>query len=234
MKILMLDIETKPTIAYVWKMWDENIAPEQIIEEGGMICFCAHWYGEKDYMFFSDWKEGHPNVVKAAHKLLSEADAVVTYNGDKFDLPKLRGEFLRYGLDPIPPVTSIDLIKTVKKLGFVMNRLGYIGPLLRVGAKIKHEGFALWRGVMEGNEKSQRKMEKYCKEDVKLLTRLYTLIFPYIHNHPHLADTNPEACGACESTRIHNRGFRRTKYFKIQRLQCQDCGSWQDGQRVKI
>lgn len=234
MKILMLDIETKPTVAYVWKMWDENIAPEQIIEEGGMICFCAHWHGTKEYMFFSDWQNGHEKVVHAAHKLLSEADAVVTYNGDKFDIPKLRGEFLRYGLPPVPPLTSIDLIKTVKKLGFVMNRLGYIGPLLRVGAKIKHEGFSLWRGVMEGNEKAQKKMEKYCKEDVKLLTRLYKVVMPYIHNHPHLAEANPEACGACESTRVHSRGWRRTKYFKIQRIQCQDCGSWQDGQRTKV
>jgi hypothetical protein len=38
-KILMLDIETKPATAYVWRAFDENISPEQIVDNGGTICF---------------------------------------------------------------------------------------------------------------------------------------------------------------------------------------------------
>src|SRR3546814_5581125 len=79
-------------------------------------------------------------MVVALHKLLSEADAVVTYNGDRYDIPKAMGEFVLEGLMPPPPPTSIDLMKAVKKLGFVMNRLAFIGPLLKVGQKVKHEG----------------------------------------------------------------------------------------------
>src|SRR3546814_16456045 len=83
-------------------------------------------------------------MVVALHKLLSEADAVVTYNGDRYDIPKAMGEFVLEGLMPPPPPTSIDLMKAVKKLGFVMNRLTFIGPLLKVGKKVKQEGFPLW------------------------------------------------------------------------------------------
>src|SRR3546814_9474335 len=78
-------------------------------------------------------------MVVALHKLLSEADAVVTYNGDRYDIPKAMGEFVLEGLMPPPPPTSIDLMKAVKKLGFVMNRLAFIGPLLKVGQKRSEE-----------------------------------------------------------------------------------------------
>lgn len=232
-KTLMLDIEWAPAVAYVWRMWDENISPDQLIDEGGLLCFCAHWHGSKDYMFFSNWKDGHEAMAQAALSLLSEADAVVTYNGDKYDLPKLRGAIILAGLTPPPPPTSIDLLKTVKKFGFVMNRLAYIGPLLEVGSKMKHEGFSLWRSVVEGDPKAQARMERYCIQDVKVLDKLYKRIFPFIDNHPHLGD-NKGACGACGSNHLQRRGFRRTKYFKIERLQCQSCGGWQTGKRAKV
>lgn len=232
-KILHIDIEWKPALAYVWRMWDENISPDQLVDAGGLLCFCAHWDGSKEYMFFSEWDDGPDGMAKAALKLLNEADAVVTYNGDKYDLPKLRGAMILSGLTPPAPPTSIDLIKTVKKLGFVMNRLAYIGPLLSVGSKMKHEGFRLWRSVLEGDTKAMARMKKYCIQDVKVLVNLYNKVKPFITNHPHLGDEKG-ACGSCGSNHVQSRGWRRTKFFKVQRIQCQDCGSWSEGTRKKI
>ena len=233
-KILVIDIETRPTVAYVWQLFKVNVGLNQIIEPGTMICFSAKWFGERELFHYSDWKDGHEEMVKAAHRLISDADGVVTYNGDKFDLPKLNGEFLLAGLAPPPPVTSIDVYKTVRyKLGFLNNRLAFIGPLLKVGAKVKHEGFELWAKVNQGDEKAQKKMEKYCGQDVKLLEKVYKKIRPYINNHPHMAMVGRGSCGACQSKHLQSRGFRRTKAFRIQRLQCQTCGSWQDGVRQK-
>lgn len=233
-KILFLDIETKPAKAYVWKAWDENVSPDQIIEPGGMICFGAQWYGERRVHFFSEWEHGQEDMVRAAHGLISEADAVVTYNGDRFDLPKLHGEFLLAGLKAPPPVTSIDVLKTVKKMGFIMNRLAFIGPLLKVGKKIANEGFPLWSAVMDGDPKAQRRMQRYCEQDVRLLGYLYARIRPFIRNHPHMGNTKGHECGACGSSHLQSRGWRRTKSFRIQRLQCQSCGGWQDGRREKL
>lgn len=232
-KILHIDIEWKPALAYVWKMWDENISPDQLVDEGGLLCFCAHWDGSKVYQFYSEWDDGQEGMAQAALALLNEADAVVTYNGDRYDIPKLRGSIILSGLTPPPPPTSIDLIKTVKKLGFVMNRLAYIGPLLGVGKKMKHEGFRLWRSVMEGDPKARLRMKKYCIQDVKVLVALYNRVKPFITNHPHLGDEKG-ACGSCGSNHVQSRGWRRTKFFKVHRMQCQDCGSWQEGTRVKI
>ena len=231
-KLLYLDIEWKPATAYVWRMWKEDISPAQLIDEGGMLCFCAHFEGE-DYQFFSEWEHGRKGMAKAALKLLTEADAVVTYNGDKYDLPKIMGEILLADLMPPPPPTSIDVLKTVKKMGFVMNRLAYIGPLLGVGEKVKHEGFSLWKDVIAEKPSAQKKMKKYCIQDVKMLKKLYKRILPFIKNHPHLGESKA-ACGACSSSNVHSRGYRRTKTYRIQRMQCQDCGSWFDGKKEAI
>lgn len=229
-KLLFLDIEWEPATAYVWQMWDVNISPDQLIDNGGMLCFCAHWHGEKQYLFYSKWEHGREGMALAAKELLEQADAVVTYNGDKYDIPKITGEILLAGLSPPPPVTSIDVLKAVKKFGFVMNRLAYIGPLLKVGGKVKHEGFNLWKDVISGSTKAQKKMTKYCIQDVKVLVNLYNRIKPFIRNHPHLGGIKHE-CGACGSKETQKRGYHYTKSFKTQRLQCTSCGSWSLGTR---
>lgn len=233
-KILVIDIETKPAKAYVWGLRDVNISIDQLIAPSAPICFAAKYVGENKMHFHSDWMDGHAEMIKAAHKLISEADAVVTYNGDRFDLPKLQGEFLLEHLPPPPPWTSIDLLKIVKKLGFQSAKLGYIGPLLTVGNKVKNAGFSLWTAVEDGDPKAQRDMTRYCKGDVSLTEQVYLELRPYIHNHPHLADTPGDACAACGSGHLQKRGVRRTKYFITQRLQCQGCGAWQDGTRKHV
>jgi hypothetical protein len=232
-KILVIDIEWRPALAYVWRMWDQNIQPDMLIEHGNMLCFSAKWVGEKGFMFHSEWDDGRLGMATAAKRLLEEADAVVTYNGDKYDIPKITGEIVLAGLDPPPNVTSIDLIKAVKKFGFNMNRLAYIGPLLGLGGKVKHQGFNLWKEVMEGDPKAQRKMKTYCIQDVRLTEKLYHRVKPFIRNHPHLGVVRGE-CPVCNSKNSQKRGFRTTRCYKIQRNACNNCGHWYETTRKKI
>lgn len=232
-KILVLDIEWKPTKAYVWQAWKQDITPEKIIEHGGLLCVAAKWLGNKEVFFASEWSEyGKPGMLGMVHSLLTEADAVITYNGDRYDIPKLMGEFALAGMLPPPPPTSIDVLKAVKKLGLFMNRLAFVGPLFGVGGKLKHAGMDLWIQVEKGNAKAQDTMRRYNIQDVVLLEKLYNKLKPYIRNHPFLGDRG--ACPACDGRVLQSRGYRRTKYFRVQRLQCQSCGSWHDGKREKI
>lgn len=233
-KILFLDIETKPAIAYVWKLFDVNIGLEQLIQPGGVLCFGAKWYGERDCEFYSEWEHGREEMIQKAYSMMSDADAIITYNGDSFDIPKLKGEFIVNGLPPVPPCTSIDVFKAVKKFGFQSNKLAFVGPYLKIGKKVKNAGFSLWVDTMNGDPKAQKQMQRYCVQDVRLLEKLYDAVRGYIHNHPHLGEKGEHTCGACGSGRLHSRGFRRTRSFKIQRLQCQECGAWQDGKREKV
>lgn len=225
-KVLVIDIEWRPALAYVWQMWKINVNPDMLIDHGGMLCFCAHWAGTKDYMFFSEWEHGKEGMAQAALELLEEADAVVTFNGDKYDIPKINGEIILAGLTPPPPPTSIDLIKTVKTFGFNMNRMAYVAPRLGIGNKMKHEGFALWKSVMDGDKKAQKKMERYCVNDVKITAKMYSRILPFIRNHPHLDVGGKCRCPACNSKSTQKRGYRSTRCFRTQRMRCNNCGHW--------
>lgn len=213
-------------------MYDETIGLDQLIEPGRIICWGAKWLGEKK-VHYADERAGKRKMFQQIHKLMSDADALVTYNGNFFDLPKLDGAFVENGLGPVPPIASIDLFQTVKKLGYQCNKLAFIGPYLKIGEKVKHEGFSLWRSCLEGDRKAWERMKKYNIQDVELLDGLYMKLRPFIRNHPYLSATTGK-CPACQSDNAESRGHRRTKTLVIQRLRCYDCGVWYDGNRVRL
>lgn len=233
-KILILDIEWRPAKAYIWQPKVDWLPPEMIIEDGGLLCVGAKWLGDKKTELFSEWEHGHVGMLERIHEMMSYADAIVGYNSDKFDIPKLHGEFLLHGLDPAPPCTTVDCLKAVKKMGFFMNRLAFIAPFLSIGAKMEHEGFGLWKKVMNGDADAQKRMAKYCTQDVNVTEKLYLKIRAHIRNHPHMGQTGHEACPSCGGKHVHSRGTRRTRSYKVQRLACQSCGHWFDGKRMKI
>lgn len=230
-RILHVDIETAPATAYVWKMFDENISLEQLITPGRMICWAAKWHGGG--MHAADERGGTLPMLKRLHALLSEADAVVTFNGDKFDLPKINGEFIAAGMPSVRPTPSIDLRRTTKQLGYISGKLQFVSGHLGIGQKIDTGGFKLWRDVMDGDQKAWAKMVRYNKQDVVLLEKLYTRVLPYMKVHPALHHGHG-ACRACGSKKLQRRGERTTKVFAIERLYCPACGSWADGTRRKV
>lgn len=232
-RILFLDIETKPAVIASFGIRDQHITHKQILRDGGVICVGLRWSDEKRSKVYSDWEHGHAEMLRVVHLALCEADAVATYNGASFDIPKLSGEFLLAGLPPPPPLTQIDIYKAVRKLGFICNKLDYIAPLLGLGAKIKHDGLEMWLAVMDGDVKAQRKMAKYCAGDVDLTVEVYEKVRAYVPNHPHMGMTRALACPACGSHQVISQGVRRTKAMFVQRLQCKRCGSWSQGKRVR-
>lgn len=234
-KILTIDIETKPSLSYHWRMFKENISIDQVKEPAGILCFSAKWFGQSAMFTFSEWEHGEKEMLAQAHALLTEADAVITKNGDKFDIPWLMSEFLKHDMPPPPPLTSIDLEKTLRhKFRFQSNKLDYVTQYLEIGKKLEHEGFRLWRKVMDGDEVARRKMLRYCARDVRITERLYKRMRPYITNHPHMGFTPKTACGSCGSDHVHVSKYRRTKAFRIQQMHCQSCGSYFDGARQKV
>jgi hypothetical protein len=122
-RILLLDIETKPALAYTFGIRDQHLTHKQLVagQHGGVICVGCQWLGEKRVTVYSDWRDGHVPMLEKVHALLSEADAVMGFNHVSFDLPRLQGEFLMAGMLPPPPPTPIDLYKTTRKMGFISN-----------------------------------------------------------------------------------------------------------------
>jgi uncharacterized protein YprB with RNaseH-like and TPR domain len=178
-------------------------------------------------------REARLKMLERVHAAISTADALVTFNGASFDLPKLTGEFAVAGLKPVPPVAHIDLYKTTRNMGFTSGKLAHVAPLLGCGTKHSTNGFSLWREYMAGDEKARRKMQTYNERDVRLLGRVYKRILPFITDHAYIGE-RASACPACGSTKIQHRGWRRTRMYRHERLQCQACGHWSTGKRTKI
>lgn len=241
MKILAWDIETGPNLAYVWGLWDQNVALSQIKERGTVLSFAARWIDEpKNKIVFwggpSD--DDHKAMVNEAWELLNEADALVSWNGKGFDTKHMNREFLLAGLNPPSPAKEIDLMLTAKKrFRFVSNKLENVARELGLGGKVNHSGFDLWLRCLAGDPKAWTEMKRYNEQDVHLLVDLYYRLLPWIDGHPNrnLYDPKTDGCPRCPAgpEDLTKQGFRPTMTGMYQRYQCSKCGSWcSEGSRV--
>lgn len=183
-KILLLDIETSPNTAHVWGIWQQNIGLNQLLESSYTMCYSAKWLGEDEIFFDSVFESDSQAMLVGIHELIDQADAVVHYNGSKFDMPTLNKEFLLAGLTPPSPVKQIDLLQVAKKqFRFVSNKLDYVSQALGLGKKTEHMGHELWIQCMANNPEAWKLMEEYNKNDVILLEKVYYKFRPWIKQH---------------------------------------------------
>lgn len=226
MRILTFDIETSPIVGYTWGTWNTNVV--KIITPPRVLCFAAKWLDEKEVMYFSEFHDGADEMVAAAWKLLNEADAVIHFNGQRFDVPHLNREFLMRGMIPPTGYRQVDLLLTARKnFKFPSNKLDYLTKVLGIDGKFKHSGFSLWEDCLAGDKKAWAMMKKYNKQDVVATEALYYTVLPWIQGHPNrrLYDGH-QGCPTCASEDLQRRGFAYTKLSRFQRYQCLDCGSY--------
>ena len=229
-KILMIDIETSPNVAYVWGLFNQNIGISQMTEAGRTLCFAAKWYGEKKVSFSSEWGDGRDSMLEQVHALFDEADIVCHYNGTKFDVPTINKEFVMEGMSPPSPFRQIDLLPIVRRqFRFTSNKLDFVAQQLGLGSKTKHHGFQLWTEVLDEDPKAQRLMAKYNKQDVMLLESLYETLLPWFTRTPNVGVYNTDGdsvCTKCGSHDITYRGYQVSQAGKYHRFVCNSCGGW--------
>lgn len=228
MKILLLDIESSPNTAHVWGLWQQNVSINQLMESSYVLCYAAKWYGDKEVMFDSVHKSRPKTMLKGIHRLLNDADAVVHYNGTKFDIPTLNKEFLLHSFNPPSPYKQIDLLRVVRSnFRFPSNKLDYVAQRLNLGKKHEHEGHELWVKCMNGDKDAWKRMEKYNIQDVVLLENLYGHLLPWIKSHPnHNLFSDGHVCPNCSSSSLQRRGTAISATGTYQRYQCRSCGTW--------
>lgn len=233
MKILLLDIETAPNVVHVWGLWNQNVGTPQIIASGYVMCWAAKWLGEDDVMFDSIFKSDAKTMLDRIHKLLEEADAVVHYNGTKFDIPTLNKEFVSHGLTPPAPYKQIDLLTVCRnEFRFPSNKLDFIAKQMGLGGKVGHEGHMLWVKCMDHDPVAWQEMEEYNKHDVILLEKVYKRILPWIKGHANhalyrdVATESEQVCPNCGGSHFQRRGYAYTADYKYPRFQCKDCKTW--------
>lgn len=238
-RVLVFDIETAPVLAYVWKIWDENIGLNQIKQDWSVIAWAAKWLDE-DKVMYQDQRRAKDisddsNLLKGIWDLLNEADIVVTQNGKRFDSKKLNARFVINGFKPPSPYKHIDTREIAKKrFGFTSNKLEYMSDKLCTKyKKLKHEefgGFELWKACLEGNQRAWKEMEKYNKHDVLSLEELYTKLSPWDNTvNFNIYHSSEDVVCNCGSTHFERRGYRLTTAGRYQRYQCSACGTWTQG-----
>lgn len=233
-RILLIDIETAPSLGYYFDLWKEgNIVGN--VKSWYILSFAWQWAGEKkidcrgivDYPRYKKNKEDDFALVHDIHTLLSQADIVVAHNGDRFDIRKINARFLKHGFPPPAPYKTVDTLKVARKY-FAMdsNRLNDVAQYLGVGSKLPHTGFKLWEDCMRGDKKAWDLMKRYNKQDVVLLHDVYMTLRTWMTNHPNVnifTGKNP-ACPNCGGA-VQKRGFNITKTGRTQRYQCER-GCW--------
>lgn len=228
-KLLVIDIETSPNIVYTWGLFNQNVAVSQILESGRILCFAAKWHGDKETVFYGErQKGGHERMVRAAHRLLSEADAVVGWNSQRFDVRWLNAAFRDYNLRRPAGFKHVDLMRAQKKYQFrPSNKLDYMARHLGLGGKVDTGGFQLWRDCLAGDKEAWRLMEEYNRADVDLTDAILTDMMQggWVTGLPNLSVHNGDCCPHCGSEKLKADGHYQTQTRRYQQWVCVDCGS---------
>lgn len=233
-KVLLVDLELAPYIAYVWGCWKQNIYPDMFISKSFIMCFTAKWLDSPDIIYKenrngSDDKE----IVQDLYALLDEADIVVGHNAKDFDMSIALTRGLIHNLPPPSPYHVVDTLKASRShFNFLSNKLSALCEELKLAPKGKHKkfpGFELWKECLANNPEAWEEMRDYNIQDVLSLEALYLRLLPYIGGHPNMdmSDGQSLICPKCASSLIQKQGFYNSSVgVAYQRFLCKACGAW--------
>ena len=114
-KILLLDIENSPNLAYVWGKYQQDVV--QFEREWFILSYAYKWLNDTkvqakalpDYKkVFKKDSTNDEELLKDLWKILNEADIIIAHNGDEFDIKKINARFVFHGLTPPAPYKTID------------------------------------------------------------------------------------------------------------------------------
>lgn len=237
-KVLVLDVETAPMLAYVWGLRDQNIALSQIKKDWYILAFAAKWLGDLPsktiYMDQRNAKvsENDHAMLVVLWRLLNEADIVITQNGKNFDGPKINARFIMKGMTPPSPYKHLDTYQIVRRVAkFTSNKLEYLTDKLCTRyKKLKHKkfpGMSLWDACMSGNPKAWEEMKRYNIHDVLSTEELYLKIRAWAPGRTaNIQEAQSLNCKVCGKGTMQSRGIRYSNGKQYKRMRCQSCGTW--------
>lgn len=234
-KVLLLDIEIAPLLAFVWKnsIWKTNIKHENVFSDWFILTYSCKWLGDKYIMSGRLTSteaicENDERIVKELWSILEQTDIVIAHNGDCFDIPNINTRFMVHGLTPPATYKQIDTMKVAKKqFGFTHNSLQAIATALGLEGKIETT-FQLWKDCLFGKEAALKEMEKYNKNDVVVLENVYYKLRPWIKSHQNISLFNEEKemqCAHCGSKDLYPYNYYYTNTGKYKTYKCKECGA---------
>lgn len=222
-KILFIDIETSPILAHVWRLFDQNVALNQIEVDWSILSFCAKWKGSDEVIYMDTREQEDVNddscLLDALWQLLNEADFVVGQNSKRFDVKKVFARFILNGLPKPSTFRQIDTMEIAKRnFSFTSNKLEYMTDKLCVEfKKLKHgkfPGHLLWAECLKGNPEAWDEMREYNCHDVLSLEELYDILSSWDDKLPNFDVYVDEILDMSE---WEKDGFHYTNLGKYQR-----------------
>lgn len=234
MKTILIDIETAPSIAYVWNFWKQTIQHDSVIDYQGYIMSASIKELDSNEIFYLENRtDNDKKIVSDLITVLDKADIVVAHNGKKFDIPFIKARAVIHNIPPPSPFKIVDTLKIAKEeMNFKRNSLEYLAEALGVATKLKHNkfpGIHLWKECMAGNDEAWKEMEAYNIRDVEVLEQIYKKLKPWYGSHPNVnvdEDKTQMRCPKCGSNHLNKRGYYYTNKGQYQRYVCLDCKGW--------
>lgn len=244
-KVLILDVETSPVIAYIWELGEQYVSLDQIHTDWQIMAWSAKWLEEPDnsiQYYDSRNSKDDKAILKPLWELLNQADIVITQNGKKFDSKKINARLMLQGFPPPKPYRHIDTYLLVKQIAaHTSNRLEYLtAKFCKKHKKVSHKkfpGLKLWKECLKGNKEAWNEMKFYNIKDVLSTEELYLAIRAWApESMPKVFDVTDKAaeCGVCGHMGQMKVGApRRAKTYSYRQNSCRKCGAWQTAERIR-
>lgn len=248
-RILYYDIETSLAKSYHWGQWKQNLSVKQQIQESHML---SHAWAWNDGEVFSSvltprevLSQEDERIVYECWSLLDNCDVVVAHNGKRFDIKKVNGYFLKYGLPKPSSYKIIDTLEIAKKnFNLPFKSLEYLAKFLGVELKQDSGGIQTWIDCDRGCPEALETMRYYNEGDIVSLRDIHKRMKGWDNNGVNIALYNEEHDALCthcgsDDVQVLTDKFAYTPNRKYQVYRCNSCkavlrGNQQQGVSNKL
>lgn len=245
-RILILDVErVKPE--YRIRSWDRKIQNrwlnyDELTIDARVSLACWSWYDEDEIHSAAEWDKGGRNqFLKRMHRVMEQADIIVTHNGANADEPWLLADFTvpRKGapgasqfkrLPELPPTQRVDTLKVMRSpryKGIEFKGLDAVCQIVGLPGKTDRYDYLRMDAAVAGDRDAQEELTAYCKGDVAAERFVYDWLRPGIKNHPHLFVDGKVAllvCNRCaEAETLPSAKRYMANVLSYEMLRCAGC-----------
>lgn len=228
--ILLYDLEVSREIVegYPGNKYGEYKVVE-VLRHQMLMSYAYKWLGDKTVHFrhMHEYKT-QEEFVQSLWDLLDKANIAIAHNLKRFDDKMANRFMIQFHMIPPSPHKQIDTLQVARsKFKFPGNSLNALGEFLGLGSKEKITYADIETDFINSPSWGViKKMEKYNKQDVVLLEKIYLRLRPWMTNHPNMAvySGDAEGCPMCGS---HNRDYLHspvyTNTMAYRSVRCRDC-----------
>lgn len=244
-KLLFLDYETTPLVAWAWQFYDAELF--HVMQDVQIMSVAWSWDDESEvyYMDLTDFRHkkgifgvNDKELVKAFGEVLDKAEGIVAHNGKGFDFKVFRARLIAHGFKPHRNIKELDTKIWGRRFRFTNNKLDTIARQLGLPRKLATRK-NLHYDCLELNDPSAwRENKKYNKQDVVVLKEVAQKLAPFIVTGiPNANDIYGTTMNCknplCNSANLRNNGSRAVIGGHKVEYHCKDCGHYARGPLIR-